>query len=72
MKNLAHELLLICEGSADRNFFLKFLESRPKIPKFEVPFPERQDELISGGLKKPFGGAPIFPEIIKAVRADAR
>ena len=56
---LQSELVLLCEGEADRQFFRKFLEKRPTLPKFDIPFPT--DKLHGNGA---------FSGMLQAIRGD--
>lgn len=56
---LKEQLVLLCEGDADKNFFRKLLQKRPGLPKFDIPFPFE-------GL----GGKAAFASMLRAIRGD--
>jgi hypothetical protein len=56
---LEAELVLLCEGEADRQFFRKFSEKRAGLPSFDIPFPT--DRLH---------GNTAFGDMLVAIRGD--
>jgi hypothetical protein len=64
---LKHEVVILCEGRADKAFFKKLITKR-NMPGFDVPFPEDTDELDGG--KKPLGGVGAFADMLRALRAN--
>ena len=56
---LEAELVLLCEGKADQEFFRKLMEKRSGFPKFDMPFPT--DKLHGNGA---FGG------MLETIRGD--
>ncbi|ACX95780.1 DUF3226 domain-containing protein [Halothiobacillus neapolitanus] len=58
---IKNEVVIICEGAADRNFFRKLIEKRKELPGIDVPFP------VPG---KDLGGINAFQHWLKAIRGD--
>ena len=58
---LSKEVLIICEGTADKNFFRKLIEKRSGLPQFDIPFPLPSKDL---------GGVSAFEHWLKAIRGD--
>lgn len=56
---LEAELILLCEGEADRQFFRKLTEKRGGFPKFDIPFP-------NDGL----AGSGAFSTMLTAIRGN--
>jgi hypothetical protein len=56
---LREEFVLLCEGSADQEFFRKLIEKRPGLPKFDLPFPTAK-----------LHGNRAFEGMLDAVRGD--
>jgi hypothetical protein len=56
---LEAELVLLCEGKADRQFFRKFLEKRSRLAKFDIPFPTEK-----------LHGSGAFAGMLQAIRGD--
>jgi hypothetical protein len=56
---LKEEVVLCCEGDADRQFFRKLTEKRNGLPKFDMPFP----------TEKLYGNA-AFGGMLEAIRGD--
>lgn len=56
---LSNEVVLICEGSADKNFFRKLIEKRAGLPQFDIPFPTPEK-----------GGVNAFEHWLRAIRGD--
>lgn len=57
---LKNEVIIICEGKADVNFFKKLIEKRSGLPKFDIlPTPTDQR-----------GGVDAFEHWLKAIRGD--
>jgi hypothetical protein len=63
--SLTTELVLLCEGSADKAFFKALMKSRD-LPKFDIPFPQGRDELDEG--KEPLGGRDNFDQMLRDIR----
>ena len=58
---LNNEVVIICEGKADANFFQKLIEKRLGIPKFDIlPTPTDQR-----------GGVDAFEHWLRAIRGDS-
>jgi hypothetical protein len=60
------ELVLLCEGNADKAFFTTLLRDRNGMPRFNIPFPESREELEEG--REPLGGRNNFGAMLRAVR----
>ena len=58
---LNNEVVIICEGLADKNFFRKLIDKRAGLPKFDIPFPAQGDNR---------GGVDAFEHWLKAIRGD--
>jgi hypothetical protein len=56
---LEAELVLLCEGEADRQFFRKLVEKRSGFPKFDIPFPNGQ-----------LYGNSAFGRMLEAIRGN--
>ncbi|HZR62156.1 MAG TPA: DUF3226 domain-containing protein [Xanthobacteraceae bacterium] len=63
---LTEELVLLCEGQADKAFFTTLLRERSAMPKFNIPFPESRAELEDG--REPLGGRDNFGVMLRAIR----
>jgi hypothetical protein len=66
--SLTKELVLLCEGRADKAFFTTLLRERAGLPQFDIPFPESKAELDDG--KEPLGGRDKFGEMLRAIRVS--
>lgn len=60
---LSKEVIIICEGAADKNFFRKLIEKRSGLPQFDIPFPMQGKDL---------GGVNAFKHWLEAIRGDRR
>jgi hypothetical protein len=56
---LKEELVLLCEGEADKNFFRKLIQKREGLPRFDIPFPFEN-----------LGGKDAFAKMLRAIRGD--
>lgn len=56
---LKENLVLLCEGDADKNFFRKLVQKRDQLPKFDIPFPFEN-----------LGGKDAFAKMLRAIRGD--
>jgi hypothetical protein len=63
--SLQEELVLLCEGSADKAFFRALLRDRQGMPRFDIPFPESQDEVEQG--KAPLGGRDNIDLMLRTI-----
>src|ERR1700728_1995864 len=64
--SITERLVLLCEGGADKAFFRALLRERPKMPRFNIPFPEPRDELDDG--KEPLGGRDNIDRMLRDIR----
>jgi hypothetical protein len=56
---LEAELVVLCEGEADRQFLRKLTEKRPGFPKIDIPFPTNV-----------LHGSGAFASMLQAIRGD--
>jgi hypothetical protein len=63
---LTEELVLCCEGDADRQFIRKMIEKRAGLPNFDMPFPTERlygNRAFGGMLEAIRGNRVHFPRI---------
>jgi hypothetical protein len=63
---LKEELVLLCEGTADKAFFKTLIRERQNMPRFDIPFPESREDLGDG--KSPLGGRDNIDRMLRDIR----